>query len=182
MRSVWTVTQPCTWGGSDAHPSAFLDRSSDGGLSWRLVDPPASAAVIAIAIDANQPSVVYVGTAAGLFKSGDRGEHWTALNPGTFSRYPISVVTIAPGDSNLVYAGVQLTVDGNSTIFRTTDGGVTWTVVGPTLRGVSPTPPGVVYVAYSFDGVFKSSDHGDTWSPARTGLGGSPTTDTPVID
>ncbi|MDO8795805.1 MAG: hypothetical protein Q7J25_14430, partial [Vicinamibacterales bacterium] len=62
-------------------------------------------------------------------------------------------------------------------VFRTTDGGSTWTAVNAGLTdlnveslAVDPVHPELVYAGTVGKGLFKSRDAGVTWSPSATGM------------
>ncbi len=87
-------------------------------------------------------------------------------------------------DPDTVYAGVE-----DAAIFKTTDGGKSWAEL-PGLRQhptgpnwmpgaggmclhtilLDPAHPGRITIAISAAGVFRSEDHGATWTPANKGL------------
>ncbi len=87
-------------------------------------------------------------------------------------------------DPDTVYAGVE-----DAAIFRTTDGGMTWSEM-PGLRNhrsgpnwmpgaggmclhtilLDPENRGRITIAISAAGVFRSEDHGETWAPSNKGL------------
>ena len=57
------------------------------GMSWTNVSSRNSGDSIHpdqhfVSFDSNQPGVVYASNDGGVFRSADRGEHWTSLNPG----------------------------------------------------------------------------------------------------
>jgi len=74
-----------------------------------------------------------------------------------------------PSAVSTAYAATQIGV------FRTTDGGLTWTVSRVGLPDwnvgrLAVASQGFVYAATASQGVFVSSDGGMTWAPARNGL------------
>ena len=97
---------------------------------------------------------------AGAFASTDGGQTWAPANEGITTRIgmsgdaiPIFCLTIDPNDPNIIWAGT----DGVRGIYRSTDGGATWTKMdngvveaeGITFRGfgVEPGNSDVVYAA-----------------------------------
>ena len=132
---------------------------SDGGGVWKTTnccgpdtvwqpktDSPqiANIAIGALALDPNNPDVIYAGTgdfrrnrpftfgAGGLLKSGDGGETWQVLGadvfnpvytepPGTFPQYrAMSAVVVDPHDSS------RLAVGTNQGLYFSHDGGANW--------------------------------------------------------
>jgi len=78
-------------------------------------------------------------------------------------------------------AARSLWLGAHAGLFRSEDGGRTWTKVtlpvkhdAPDIMGVTPDPrdAGVVYVATHEAGVLKTTDSGRSWSEANSGLGG----------
>lgn len=78
-------------------------------------------------------------------------------------------------------AGRALWLGSHAGLFRTEDGGHTWSKVavpatghGPDVMNVTPHPaqPEVVYIGTHEAGVLKSTDAGKTWSAVNSGLRG----------
>src|SRR5262245_36517472 len=82
---------------------------------WSSIGP-FDGSVNSIAIDPKISNTVYVGNAAGVFKTADGGTSWFSINPGV---YP-SVLVVDPRDSQTIFAG---TISG---ILKSLDGGATW--------------------------------------------------------
>ena len=152
-----------------------------------------------LAIDPRNPAVFYVGLGTGgIFKTGNNGVSFDPI----FDKEPvlsIGAVAIAPSDSDVVWVGTGEANDRNSSewgdgVYRSTDGGGTWTNVGlKESRSIArivvhPTKPEVAYVAAMGNlwkdggerGLYKTTDAGKTWklvlhapSPndTRTGCG-----------
>ena len=87
---------------------------------------------------------------------------------------PVFALAVSPTDPATVLVGT-----GSGTLFRSTDGGTTWTAVGRGLgRGIltiqfSPFKAGLVYAGTRGAGLWKSTDGGATWTkqasiPSRT--------------
>ncbi|HWM90357.1 MAG TPA: hypothetical protein VN493_06280 [Thermoanaerobaculia bacterium] len=94
---------------------------------------------------------------------------WTPLGPDGGTVYTLAV---DPGDPDTVFAGTQ------SGMFRSTDGGETWSWAG---RGLKPegvdvrsilVTAGAIYIGTDDDGIFKSTDGGQSWVPASNGIPG----------
>ncbi|HEY2025555.1 MAG TPA: glycosyl hydrolase [Gemmatimonadaceae bacterium] len=181
-------------------------KSTDYGRVWRpIFDDQSTGSVGAIAIAPSDPNVIYVGsgeglqrpdlsTGDGIYKSTDGGAHWTHL--GLRDGQQIPAVIVDPRNPNRVFAAVLGHPYGPNVergVFRSTDGGATWTKVlykdentGAFDVVFDPANPNTVYadlwagrqapweVGSSFNGpgsgLFKSTDGGTTWRQLTTGL------------
>jgi photosystem II stability/assembly factor-like uncharacterized protein len=139
-----------------------------------------------IAVAESDPSVIYVGYAVGgVYKSENNGTTFVPVFD-TYSTASIGDIAIHPTDANTVYVGTgesnnRQTSSFGDGIYKTTDGGRTFTNVG--LRetqsiariAIDPKNPETVYVAspgHLFGsnperGVFKTTDGGRTWSKIK---------------
>jgi photosystem II stability/assembly factor-like uncharacterized protein len=138
---------------------------------------PEPGSVAAIAIDPQNSGTVYAATGAGLFKSGDSGASWSALNPGP--PCCISTLLIDPQTPSTIYG---LSSDGK--ILKSTDGGTNWRPVnlglpadaggryGITSLAIDPQNPTTLYAGNALRGgrVFKTTDGGESWSAVNSGL------------
>ncbi|MDR7553953.1 MAG: hypothetical protein QN117_13315 [Armatimonadota bacterium] len=79
---------------------------------------PTNRTVNGFAVSPADPTVMYVATRDGLFKSTDGGERWT---PGGTAFKNLAAVAVTPSRPGEVYVS---TMDG--AIFRSADGGATW--------------------------------------------------------
>ena len=164
---------------------AMVYRSTNGGSSWSFVfngsgDPrsPWSAPLVN---DPNNPSTFYVGTIY-VYRSTSNGVSgsWTRIS-GDLTRGSgaLSVIAIAPSNSNIIYTGSD---DG--AVYVSTDGGSTWNArhAGLPTRSVGgiavdPTNPGTVYVGLQGFGsgrVFKSTNYGASWTNISGNLPDTP--------
>jgi photosystem II stability/assembly factor-like uncharacterized protein len=174
-------------------------KSVNGGTSFKSVfDREDVQSIGAIAIDPSNPKTVWVGTGEawtrnsvsvgdGIYKSTDSGENWTNL--GLKDSEHIAKILIDPNDGNsvLVCATGHLWDDNDERgVFKTSDGGKTWTKVlagangstGCSFMAVSRQEPKTVYATmwdfrrqgWTFrsggpgSGIFKSNDAGDHWT------------------
>jgi photosystem II stability/assembly factor-like uncharacterized protein len=137
-----------------------------------------------LAVDPNNDSIVFAGTAeGGVFRTLDAGQTWTPL----FDDMPslsIGAVAIDPSDSNVIYAGTGEVNPGGGGIayggaglFRSTDQGATWSLVGLENSGsigriaIHPSDPLTIFVAANGmhwqanpeRGVYRTKDGGATW-------------------
>ena len=94
---------------------------------------------------------------------------WIQLSaPPHATHSPVFALAVDPNQNQTLVGG---TTDGAGEIFRSTDGGSTWSTVrsatGPVLTiGFSPFKRGSVLAGLRGGGVLFSTDSGATWSPA----------------
>ena len=159
---------------SCADKGAGVIVSHDGGTSWQLaVDGEmAELSVFDLAVDAQSATAVYAATGAGLYKTTDGGEDWTAI-PGLPSNRPIHAVAVNPSDSEHVLVGVV-----QNGLYRSTDGGASWRRISAGMEPnnsihdiiFDPVEPDVVYASDVFSGIYRSIDGGETWAKINDGL------------
>ena len=99
--------------------------------------------VTAIAVNPNNPSVLYLGTAGGgVWRSGDRGDNWTSLfdHQPTLGIGEPGGIAIDPNNTDTIYVGTNwsrgsleastLGQQGATGLFKSTDGGASWVQLG----------------------------------------------------
>jgi hypothetical protein len=161
----------------------------------------------------------------GLYKSTDGGNTWTGpLGAAQFNARGIGAIAITPGNSNVMYVGSVRSGRGASSVccsglttvtipgaglwglYKSTDGGNTWTyvhngaattcnVTPATLAGngtpcsprgvrrvvIDPSNPDTVYAGSYARGVWRSTDAGNTWTQIKASLNSGQTTTRPEI-
>ena len=134
-----------------------------------------------IVINPANPSIMYAGSVAGgVWRSINGGLTWSAADD-LMLNLSISSLVISPDNPNVLYAGTGEGMFNSDAvrglgIFKTVDGGTTWTQLAGTVVGVpagafyrvnelaiSPANSNVVYACTRF-GVFKSNDAGANWT------------------
>src|SRR5512133_3516744 len=82
---------------------------------------PFGGRIAAMASDPQKPNVFYAGSfGAGMFKSIDSGETWSAINAGLPGLF-INALAVDPTDSDVLYAGPF-----EQKLYKSTDGGKSW--------------------------------------------------------
>jgi photosystem II stability/assembly factor-like uncharacterized protein len=159
------------------------DTSLYAGLQYRMIGPFRGGRATAVAGVSQKPHTFYLGaTGGGVWKTEDAGQHWDNVSDGYFHVGSIGAITVAPSDPDVVYVGtgsadVRGNVSTGKGVYRSTDGGKSWSFEGLEDAGqigdivVSPRDPDLVYLAsigHAFGpnptrGVFRSRDGGKTW-------------------
>jgi photosystem II stability/assembly factor-like uncharacterized protein len=152
-------------------------RSMDGGHTWHvaiLPSPPPFVSDLVVSPNFARDGTLLAGTLEdGIFRSGNRGEHWAAWNFGLLD-LNILCIAISPDYAN----DETLFVGTESGIFRSTNGGRAWREVdfspdlAPVLSlAISPNyaTDGVLFAGTESHGLFHSRDRGHTWE--RPGKG-----------
>ena len=150
-------------------------------LKYRLIGPAAGGRVSRVAGIAGDPATYYAATASGgVWKTIDGGATWKPI----FDDQPISSIgsiAIAPSDPNIVYVGsgeanIRGNVAAGNGIYKSTDGGKTWTHVWKQegqigKMVVHPADPNIAFAAvlgHAFGpnperGVYRTTDGGKSW-------------------
>ena len=179
--------------GSDAG----VVRSVNGGSSWSVVwSGTPNDWANDLVFDPASSAVMYAGIfGQGILKSVSGGNSWTLLAgglpaDGTFQRVNLA---IAPSNGQVLYASFVGFDENLLGMYRTTDGGATWTQLTATpnyLVGqgsydncmiVDPSNPNVCYAGgvFPYDpgagdaGVIKTVDGGASWTEISMGIDGS---------
>ncbi|HEX5633074.1 MAG TPA: hypothetical protein VFX50_07600, partial [Gemmatimonadales bacterium] len=154
--------------------------SADAGASWRAnSDFFPNLSVSTIAFDPVSPNVVYLGTGeasaglvgVGVFKSLDGGETWRFLPSTNADANPdwrfVNRVAVNPGEPNVLLAGVTSSDFQAGAIYRSTDGGASWTRVFRTRAldlAFDPNDPASAVAGLDDGTLAYSRDGGLTWA------------------
>jgi photosystem II stability/assembly factor-like uncharacterized protein len=150
-----------------------------GTPSWLGIKAPTGSQILAIAVAPGNSDISWVGYINGDVYATTNGTaanpSWTRKDlgsPNLPDRY-CTRITIDPIDPNKVY--VTLAAFAGDNVWRTTDGGATWTDISGNLPGapvlslvIAPWDDNTLYIG-SFVGVFATSDSGASWSPVNDG-------------
>jgi len=137
--------------------------------SWQALGPDGGDAR-SLAYDSRNPDHLLLGTSTGqLFVSEDAGHNWSRFARLGGDDYVLDHITIDPQNPKHIYVSAwSLSSQQIGDIFRTRDGGKNWTTLpamhGKSIRAMTMFPANSkVLVAGALDGVFRSSDGGDSW-------------------
>ena len=149
---------------------------------WKSIGPSnIGGRITSIALHPTNANIIYAGAAGGgVWKSLDGGVNWTNVFNGSAS---IGSLILSPANPQVVYVG---TGEGNpggvaiypgNGIWRSTNGGSTWTNIGLTNTGqigklaIHPSSPNRIFAAAlgryrsrtQERGIYRSLDSGATW-------------------
>ncbi|MEP2935309.1 MAG: glycosyl hydrolase [Gilvibacter sp.] len=182
-------------------------KTTNSGTTWKpIFDSQKVYSVGCVTIDPNNPHTIWVGTGEnvggrhvgfgdGIYVSHDDGKSWK--NMGLDNSEHLSKIIVHPEDSNVIWVASQgplWSKGGDRGVFKTTDGGKSWTRtlgdaewVGATDLLIDPNNPDVLYAATwqrhrtvagylgggPGSGLHKSTDGGETWKALKKGIPGS---------
>jgi photosystem II stability/assembly factor-like uncharacterized protein len=140
---------------------------------WELVatHPGGTVANLSAVADADESTLVFATTPAGLHYSSDGGQTWATTTLGLFGP-TVHVAAVSPGFAR----DRTLLVGTEDTLFRSRDAGATWHAVLTGCRmlalGLSPffEDDHVVFVGTERDGALRSDDGGEHWLSANPGM------------
>jgi photosystem II stability/assembly factor-like uncharacterized protein len=196
----------------ESNPSVFYVASATGGL-WKTVNNgttfevqftnESSVSIGDVAIAPNDANLVWVGTGEnnnrqssswgdGVYKSTDGGKTWR--NMGLKQSMHIARIIVDPMDHDVVYVAAQGSLwgaGGERGVYKTTDGGLTWTRslttdenTGVTELLIDPSNNKTLYAAtyqrrratWGMNGggtgsaIWKSTDAGRNWTKLTKGI------------
>lgn len=149
-------------------------KSTDGANTWKIMNNgliPAEVLMASMAlgvnilqVDPNHPNNVYAGTTNGLFKSTNGAESWVRIGTDLPDQF-ISTLLIDPNHSHILYIG------GRAGVFQSRDGGTDWKPKNEGLASLNirmmamkPDDSSVIYAGTNGSGLYRSKDHGGTWT------------------
>ena len=151
-----------------------LFKSLDGGFTWQRIDngPLAGKPILALAPHPRNSRILYVATAEDIYRSVDGGRSWTAVGHAGGVIGIADLLAVQPDRPNVVYTA------GSIGVFRSQDAGATWVQLPglpdqASASALLALPRGLfvsVSVPHHPDGVFKSTDGGNSWTFAGRGI------------
>jgi photosystem II stability/assembly factor-like uncharacterized protein len=189
-QTVWVGTGE-SWVRNSVSVGTGVYKTTDGGATWNNVGLADSEHIARIAVDPKKSDNVFVCATGhawnaneerGVFRTTDGGKTWKKVlyvdaNTGC------SDVSIDPGDSSILYAGMWdfrrqpdffRSGGPGSGLYRSTDGGETWQRLtqglpsgqfGRIAIGIAPSRPSTVYalVEAKKTALYRSDDLGEHW-------------------
>ncbi len=162
----------------------YLRKSVDGGATWARVTRRSYGFIgwcsPAFLIDPADPNRLLVGGGGsnGIVASTDGGETWLSLDdfPDTVT---VQSLTADPSKFNTLYAST------NDGIFKSTNGGRSWSKIGAGLPldgeknvvksiVVDPRSSNVLWASVYNNGIYRSTDGGSTWRESDNGMSTAP--------
>ncbi|GAB5556100.1 MAG: hypothetical protein SchgKO_03130 [Schleiferiaceae bacterium] len=153
-------------------------KSTNGGASFNAAFnlPPSGSGnwVTPFLIDPNDANTLYAGFDR-LWKSTNGGSAFAATS-NSITGQNIDVVSVAKGNSNYVYVGI------NETVYKSTNGGASWTAITGSISNsndvtdieISPTNPNHIFITKSGysngNKVYESTNGGSSWSNITSNL------------
>ncbi len=187
--------------------SGGVFKSTNAGMTWDVIfDKYGSCSIGDVAFYQKDPNVIWVGTGEannrnssgwgdGIYKSSDGGK--TFENMGLKDTHQIARIITHPTNRNIVYVaapGHLWGYSGTRGLFKTINGGKTWTILkgglpedgktGCTDLVIDPNNPNTLYAAMyqrirkgwtfqsggSNGGIYKTTDGGKTWQKLTNNL------------
>jgi hypothetical protein len=151
--------------------------SDDSGATWMDASAGLPVALLsAIAVDPSDTATMYASFGNAVYKTTDGGRSWVNTSNVIATAF-IASIAVHPRRQNIVYAATLPRFDDNSGgLYVSADGGATWTL-NPSLGHVAlnsltfdPFSPSTIYAASNGQGVFRSTDAGQTWTAMSDGL------------
>jgi photosystem II stability/assembly factor-like uncharacterized protein len=200
-KNVWVGTGE-SWTRNSVSIGNGIYKSGDGGETWTSAGLPNSERVAKIVVSPTNSDTVFAAVPGalwsdspdrGLYKTTDGGKTWKMVLKGTNLSTGASGIALDPADPNKMFAalwdfrrkgwtfrsgGDGPTAPSGSGLFRTADGGATWTEITPeNAKGFPKKPYGRIAVTiapsnakrvYAFvesteSALFVSDDGGATW-------------------
>jgi len=200
-KTIWVGTGEA-WTRNSTSIGNGVYKSTDGGDEWTWMGLKDSERISKILVDPRDSNTVYVcvpgklwsdGDDRGVYKTTDGGMTWAKILKGANASTGCSMMTMSSRDSKTLFAGMwdfrrkgwtfrsggeNATAPSASGLFKTTDGGATWTPLDEaSAKGLPPKPwgriavtmapsnPDVVYalVESPHSALFRSADGGKTW-------------------
>jgi photosystem II stability/assembly factor-like uncharacterized protein len=141
-----------------------VSKSEDGGRTWHEADAGIGIRkVYRLAIDPENPAILYTVGNNAVHKSTDGGMNWKSIRQGlpVYDHFGIFSIAVDPSTPTTVYIGTD------SGIYQSMDGGGKWRKISElgsiASFAVNPRTSTTLSATGLTEGVFKSTDSGYTW-------------------
>ena len=201
-QTVWVGTGE-SWTRNSLSIGDGIYKSTDGGDSWSHLGLPNSERIVKIVVDPQSSDTVYAcapgkmwsdSADRGLYKTTDGGKSWSLVLKGSNLSTGCASLSMDPKDHDVLFAslwdyrrkgwtfrsgGESATAKSGSGLFRSADGGKSWSEItaaanqgfpakpfGRIAVAIAPSNPQVVYsfVESTDSALLRSDDGGKTWS------------------
>jgi hypothetical protein len=142
--------------------SASLYRSDDNGAHWTPVQTGLPWPIVVnsiVVVDTN----IFIGSSSrGVYRSNLDGTQWVEVNTGITNKYIVS----------LTASGMNLYASAEQGMFLSSNRGASWTKLASTnIYSTSIiASASILFASTSYNGIFRSTDNGATWTASNTGL------------
>ena len=201
--TVWVGTGE-SWTRNSVSMGEGVFKTTDGGENWTNMGLKETERISKILIDPANSDTVYVcapgklwsdSEERGLYKTTDGGKTWTKILKGSNLSTGCAMASMDPKNPKTIYAtlwdfrrkgwtfrsgGENENQPSGSGLFKSTDGGASWTEIagneknglpakpwGRSAVSVAPSNPDIVYLFVEAktptDGLYRSDDGGQTW-------------------
>lgn len=164
---LWSVTFVDAQRGWAVGDGGTVLATRDGGVSWSTQDSDSNVSLYGVSFAADGLRGVAVGEAGTLRLTRDGGQRWTK---SSLPLPPVSLFSVAvSGDGARIWLG-----GARGTLLTSSDGGLNWSAkelgTGLRINAVTMTPDGQRGWIVDDEGVFITTDAGQSWQRADTML------------
>lgn len=145
--------------------------------SWSVAGQLSGGYIAKLVVDPSTPANVYAAGKQGVYKSTDAGVDWTLALQTLNEPADLAIDPLNPATLYVVFGDA-------GALFKTTDGGATWSQMDNGISGVAgitsvdemcsvavdPVQEGVVYAGGCNTGLYRSTDGGAHWASSSSGL------------
>lgn len=171
-------------------PSRIM-RSSNYGQTWDTLPSPPIFCINDFKIAPSNDSIMYAAYSEGIYKSVDKGHTWTQTAFPTYAHF----LAIHPQNTQTVYAAIQSSGNEPRGVYKTTNGGDSWTQMNnglDSLQGlqwaigdiaINLSEPEELFLGNSGPNyLFRSTNGGNSWSVFNLGILGAGHVEAILVD
>jgi photosystem II stability/assembly factor-like uncharacterized protein len=139
-------------------------RSTDGGVTWKESKDLSSEAIHAMTQSKDDPNILYVGAATGVWMSKNSGEDWQRIESTSMPRN-VNSMAVDPRNTSTIYAGTVWRP------YKSTDSGKSWRLIKDGMIDDSDVFAMTVdprnadhIIASACSGIYESFSGGSKWA------------------